>query len=73
MRAATDVPLETMRACAEVLGLGKIVAEHGNPSAASDVGVGLQLTMAGLTGATLERGDEPLELRRSGVRSGDSR
>jgi formiminotetrahydrofolate cyclodeaminase len=53
LRAATDVPLETMRVCAEVLGLGKIVAEHGNLSAASDVGVGLHLTMAGLTGARL--------------------
>jgi len=53
LRAATDVPLETMRACAEVLGLGKIVAEHGNLSAASDIGVGLHLTMAGLTGGRL--------------------
>lgn len=53
LRAATDVPLETMRACAEVLGLGKIVAEHGNLSAASDIGVGLHLTMTGLTGGRL--------------------
>jgi formiminotetrahydrofolate cyclodeaminase len=53
LRAATDVPLETMRACADVLGLGKIVAEHGNLSAASDIGVGLHLTMAGLTGGRL--------------------
>jgi len=53
LRAATDVPLETMRACAEVLGLGKIVGEHGNLSAASDIGVGLHLTMAGLTGGRL--------------------
>jgi formiminotetrahydrofolate cyclodeaminase len=53
LRAATDMPLETMRACAEVLGLGKIVAEHGNLSAASDIGVGLHLTMAGLTGGRL--------------------
>jgi formiminotetrahydrofolate cyclodeaminase len=42
-----------MRACAEVMGLGKIVGEHGNLSAASDIGVGLHLTMAGLTGARL--------------------
>jgi|SRR5215831_14977306 len=53
LRAATDVPLETMRACADVLGLGKTVAEHGNLSAASDIGVGLHLTMAGLTGGRL--------------------
>lgn len=53
LRAATDVPLDTMRACAEVMGLGKTVAEHGNLSAASDIGVGLHLTMAGLTGGRL--------------------
>jgi len=53
LRAATDVPLETMKACAEVLGLGKTVAEHGNVSAASDIGVGLHLAMAGLTGGRL--------------------
>jgi formiminotetrahydrofolate cyclodeaminase len=53
LRAATDVPLETMRACAEVLGVGKTVAEHGNLSAASDVGVGLHLAMAGLTGGRM--------------------
>ncbi len=53
LRVATEVPLETMRACADVLGLGKTVAEHGNPSAASDIGVGLHLTMTGLSGARL--------------------
>jgi len=53
LRTATDVPLLTMRACSEVLGLGKLVAEHGNLSAASDIGVGLHLTMAGLSGARL--------------------
>jgi formiminotetrahydrofolate cyclodeaminase len=51
MRVATEVPLETMQACAEVLGLGKVVAELGNRSAASDVGVGMHLAMTGLTGA----------------------
>jgi formiminotetrahydrofolate cyclodeaminase len=53
LRVATEVPLETMRACADVLGLGKSVAEHGNPSAASDIGVGLHLAMTGLSGARL--------------------
>ena len=33
MRVATEVPLETMRACAEVLGAAKTVAEHGNRNA----------------------------------------
>ena len=36
-RVATDVPLETMRACAAALREGAAVAEHGNPSAASDI------------------------------------
>jgi formiminotetrahydrofolate cyclodeaminase len=53
LKTATDVPLVTMRACADVLGLGKIVAERGNLSAASDIGVGLHLAMTGLSGARL--------------------
>jgi methenyltetrahydrofolate cyclohydrolase len=53
LRTATEIPLETMRKCAEVLGLGKIVAERGNLSAASDIGVGLHLAMTGLSGARL--------------------
>jgi methenyltetrahydrofolate cyclohydrolase len=53
LKTATEVPLETMRACADVLGLGKTVAEHGNLSAASDIGVGLHLAMTGLSGARL--------------------
>lgn len=52
-RVATETPLETMRACAELLGLAKIVAEHGNRNAASDIGVGAALAMAGLTGGRL--------------------
>ena len=53
MRHATEVPLDTMRACAEVVAAGKTVGLHGNPSAASDLGVGLHLVMAGLSGARL--------------------
>lgn len=52
-RVATETPLETMRACAEVLGLAKLVAEHGNRNAASDIGVGAALAMAGVTGGRL--------------------
>jgi len=51
LRAATDAPLETMRACADVVRLGRAVSEHGNPNAASDVFVGLELAVAGLRGA----------------------
>lgn len=50
-RAATEAPLQTMRACFEVIGLGKIVEENGNPNAASDVFVGLDMAAAGLRGA----------------------
>jgi len=51
MRVATQVPLETMRACANVIRLARIVAAGGNPSAASDVKVGVQLALAGFRGA----------------------
>jgi len=51
MRVATDVPLETMQACAGLVPLAKIVATCGNKSAMSDIKVGLHLTMAGMQGA----------------------
>lgn len=51
MRAATEAPLETMRACAAVLREAGTVAELGNPNASSDVEVGIALTRAGLIGA----------------------
>jgi formiminotetrahydrofolate cyclodeaminase len=53
LKLATEIPLLTMRTCAAVLELGKTVAEHGNLSAASDIGVGLHLAMTGLSGARL--------------------
>jgi formiminotetrahydrofolate cyclodeaminase len=51
MRVATQVPLETMRACANVIRLARTVAAGGNPSASSDVKVGVQLALAGFRGA----------------------
>lgn len=51
LRAATEAPLETMRACEAVLREAAIVFEHGNPNAASDVFVGTELARAGLCGA----------------------
>jgi formiminotetrahydrofolate cyclodeaminase len=51
MRVATQVPLETMRACANVIRLARVVAAGGNPSASSDVKVGVQLALAGFRGA----------------------
>lgn len=50
-RVATEIPLETMQACAALLRLGKIVAEHGNTNAASDVHVAALLARAALAGA----------------------
>ncbi len=51
MRGATDVPLETMRACHQALRGATIVARHGNRNAATDTGVGIQLLLASLRGA----------------------
>ena len=50
-RAATEVPLATAEACAEVLDLAGQVAAHGNRNAASDAAVAALLAHAGLRGA----------------------
>ncbi len=52
-KGATEVPLDTMRACRDALRHAVIVARNGNPNAASDVGVALELLAAGLKGAAL--------------------
>ena len=51
MRAATDIPLETLRTAAEACAHGKVVAQYGNPSASSDVRVALELLEASSAGA----------------------
>ena len=51
MRAATAAPLATMRACEAAIREAAIVAQNGNPNAASDVFVGVELVVAGLRGA----------------------
>jgi formiminotetrahydrofolate cyclodeaminase len=56
MRVATDVPLETMRACRKLLDVAETVGACGNPNAASDVGVAVELARAGLSGAHLNVG-----------------
>lgn len=50
MRMATQVPLETMRACANVIRIARTVSAFGNPSASSDVKVGVHLALAGFRG-----------------------
>ena len=51
LKAATDAPLQTMRACEAALNHARVVAENGNPNAASDVFVGIEMLRAGLRGA----------------------
>lgn len=53
MRIAAEAPLETMRACGDALEAGRVVAECGNPSAASDIAVATQLLTGGFTGALM--------------------
>jgi formiminotetrahydrofolate cyclodeaminase len=51
LRGATDIPLQTLRACGQALAQGRIVAKHGNASAASDAGVAIGLLAAAADGA----------------------
>jgi methenyltetrahydrofolate cyclohydrolase len=50
-RKATEVPLAVMRAAVGALGAAADVAAHGNPSAASDVRVAIELLGVALRGA----------------------
>lgn len=51
LRGATEVPLETLRACATALVHARVVADNGNTSADSDVGVAIGLLKAAASGA----------------------
>ena len=51
MRGATNVPLDTARAAAALLPLAGVTSAHGNPNAASDVGVAIGLIMSAYAGA----------------------
>lgn len=50
---ATEVPLETLRACAEALDAAAAVVASGNPSAVSDIAVAIQTLMVGQSAALL--------------------
>ncbi len=52
-KQATLVPLATARACAGVIDLCRVVAEKGNPNAASDAGAAASCAQAGLKAAAL--------------------
>jgi len=51
LRGATEIPLETLRACAHALEHARVVADCGNRSAESDVGVAFGLLRAAANGA----------------------
>ena len=51
MRGATEAPRTTLDLCMRALAIGGAVAEHGNPSASSDVRVAAQLLHAAAQGA----------------------
>lgn len=51
LRAATEAPLATMRACEAAMRESAVIAQSGNPNASSDVWVALELLNAGLRGA----------------------
>jgi formiminotetrahydrofolate cyclodeaminase len=53
LMAAIAAPLDVMRACRAATTLGPVLQQHGNPNAASDAQVGLELLGAGLRGARL--------------------
>ena len=51
LRGATEVPLQTLRACAAALEPARVVLQHGNASAESDTGVAIGLLKAAAAGA----------------------
>jgi glutamate formiminotransferase/formiminotetrahydrofolate cyclodeaminase len=51
MRGAIEVPMDTMRCCQQALRGALIVAQNGNPVAATDTGIGVELLLTGLRGA----------------------
>ena len=53
LKAATDVPLDCARACAEAIALSKVVAEKGNLNVISDAGVAVLAAYAALRSAAL--------------------
>jgi len=64
--AATEVPMSVMRLSASALEQAALVEAHGNPSAASDVGVAIALLRAGLEGARLN-----VEINLDGLKNAD--
>jgi methenyltetrahydrofolate cyclohydrolase len=53
LKDATEVPLQCVHACAEVIRLSKIAAELGNPGAVSDAGAAVMAAYGGLKSSAL--------------------
>ena len=53
LKDATEVPLQCVHACAEVIRLSKVAAEMGNPSAVSDAGAAVMAAYGGLKSSAL--------------------
>jgi len=66
MKGATAVPLKLTRKCSNALDLLRVLASKGNPSAASDAGVGGLMLYAALRGAALN-----VEINLGGLRDQD--
>ena len=56
MRTATDVPLQTMRACEHALREAPEIVRFGNPNAVTDAAVAARLLLAAVEGAGLNVG-----------------
>lgn len=52
-KRATEIPMETIRACLDALELAKLAARHGNRNAITDAGVAAILAESGMRGAAL--------------------
>src|SRR3989475_8433061 len=66
---ATTVPLDTMQACSDALGIALVAAEKGNRNAISDAGVAALVAEAGLRGAGLNVRINLVALRNNELRS----
>ncbi len=53
LKDATEVPMQCVHACADVIRLSKIAAELGNPSAVSDAGAAVMAAYGGLKSSAL--------------------
>jgi formiminotetrahydrofolate cyclodeaminase len=56
MRNATEVPLQTLRACEKALRDAPVVVRFGNPNAVADAAVGARILLAAVEGAAMNVG-----------------